>query len=118
EPYSTEPDQAAAEAFAREVEKATIGSYAGASIRGGTSHVDIRLVAGLKMVRASFDVERLNSDDRPLIEHQISYIAWAEDGLYSVTFQSEGEHAAAVDALADSSALTLRVSRPAQIPAV
>jgi hypothetical protein len=111
---SVEPDNAKAEAFAREVERAYTRKHPGTNVRGGTPLIEMRVVAGLKVVRVVYDVDGLNSVDRPWMEHQIFYFTWAEGGFYSFMLSTGGDHAAAVDAIADSSALTLRVSRPAQ----
>jgi hypothetical protein len=111
---SVYPDNAYAQALAREVERAYTRDHPGTNVRGGTSLVEMRDVAGLNVVRGVFDVDGLNSDDRLRMEHHIYYFTWAEAGTYSFMLSTGGDHAAAVDAIADSSALTLRVSHPAQ----
>lgn len=111
---SSQPDNREAEAFAAQLERAFTRDHPGTKVRGGTSRLELRDVAGLKVARLVFDLDGLNSDDRPLIEHHIFYFAWAEGGLYSFMLSTGGNHAAAVDAIADRSALTLRVSHPAQ----
>jgi hypothetical protein len=55
----------------------------GTSVRGGTSLVEIRVVAALKLVRVVFDVDGLSSDDRLRMEHHIFYFTSAEEGTYT-----------------------------------
>ena len=114
EPDSVEPDHEKAEAFAGEIERTYTRDHPGTKVRGGTSRVQLQVVAGVKVARVVFDLDGLNSDDRSLMEHHIFYLAWAEGGLYSFVLSTGGEHAAAVDAIADDSALTLRVTHPAR----
>ena len=111
---SAEPDNEKAEAFARGIEQRLMRDHPGTKVRGGTSRVELRDVAGLKVERVVLDLDGLNSDDRSLMEHHIFYVTWAEAGLYSFVLSTGGDHAAAVDTLADRSALTLTVSHPAQ----
>jgi hypothetical protein len=112
----TVQDNAEAEAFARGVEEAIAHEHPGSKVREGTSHVEMRPIAGTKVARVVFDVDGLNRADRLRGEHYIWYFAWTtkEGGLYSFVLSEAGEHAAAVDAMADASALTLKVRNPAQ----
>lgn len=114
ESESVDPDKAYAEAWAQKVEQAYTRDHPGTSVRGGTSLVEIRVVAGLKLVRVVFDVDGLSSDDRLRMEHHIFYFTSAEEGTYTFMLSTGGDRAAAVDAIADSSALTVKVLHPAQ----
>jgi hypothetical protein len=111
---SAEPDNEEAEIFARAIERSFLRDHPGTNVRGGTSRVERRVVAGLKVARVVFDVDGLNSEDRSLMEHHVYYLTWAEGGLYYFALTTGGDHAAAVDTIGDRSALTLRVSHPAQ----
>jgi hypothetical protein len=113
---STEPDNAEAEAGARKFEEAVAHEYPGSNVRGGTSRVEMRPIAGTKVARVVFDLDGLNRADRPRGEHYIVYFAWVEGGLYAFMLSEAAEHAAAVDAIADASALTLKVRNPAPPP--
>ena len=110
---STEPDNTEAEAFGRGLEKTIVHEHPGSNVRGRSSHVEMRPIAGTNVVRVVFDLDGLNRADRPRGEHYICYSAWAKGGLYSFLLSEAGEHAAAVDAMADASALTLKVRNPA-----
>jgi hypothetical protein len=112
--FSTGPDNTEDEAFARWVEEAVAHKHPGSNVRRGTSRVEMRPIAGTNFTRVVFDVDSLNRADRPRGEHYIFYFAWAEGGLYLFILSESGEHAAAVDAMADASALTLKVRNPAQ----
>lgn len=114
ESNSAEPDNEKAEAFAREVERVYAREHPGTSIRPGTSRVELRAVARMKVARAAYDLDGLNPDDRRLMEHHIFYFVWTDGGLYTFMLSTGGDHAAAVDAIADNSALSLKVLHPAQ----
>src|SRR5580704_3291352 len=76
ESESVDPDNGYAQALAREVERAYTRDHPGTNVREGSSLVEQRVLAGLKVVRVVFDVDGLNIDDRLLMEHHIFYFTW------------------------------------------
>lgn len=73
---------------------------------------DVVTLGGIRAARASFVLDlRESGHDVPLLF--VSYGAWAREGLYTLSVEGDGFHAAAVEAFADESAKTLWLKDPA-----
>lgn len=96
-----------ADAFAGSV----IQDVPGATVHGG--HPAAKLIdhGETPLVRVAFDVDGLDDKNRN-IEHLVAYTAWTAGGIYSVIYTCRATNAAAVDALADESATSIRVAHP------
>lgn len=72
----------------------------------------VPLANGLKCAHAAFTLDlREMGRDTPV--HFVSYGAWAREGLYVLSVEGDGPHAAAVDALASDAVRTLTLKDPA-----
>ena len=101
-------------AFARGMAEGLVRSKKGATLRRGPE-ARVVSVGGVRAARITFDVDHLSDQG---LDHVVSYAAWSDEGDYNLTFMTAPAHAAAVDALADRVATTLRIARPASPPPV
>jgi hypothetical protein len=68
-------------------------------------------VGGLSLGRITFELDGLPGLGRA---HQINYVVWAADGTYALSWLGLASSAAAIDAIADQTASTLRLAHPAK----
>jgi hypothetical protein len=95
--------------FGRGLADGLVKSRQGAKLHGEPD-VQSRTMGGVHVARIAFDIDGLS--DRG-IDHAISYSSWSKTNDYTLTFLTAKAHAAAIDALADRTAATLREAEPA-----
>ncbi len=98
------------DAFARGMADQMVKSRDGAHLQGkpSASLVD---VGGQSFARVSFDVDGYLGGG---LAHEVAYMAWSEAGTYALSWTGLATDTAAIDALADKTAQTIHVSRPAK----
>jgi hypothetical protein len=108
-----EPTQASADAFAASMVSSLLKSVPGASL--GSALPSTRLMttdAGLHVARISFELGRM-AEDRPKLEHTVSFTVWSTAGAYTFSLTAERQYATVMDAVAEQMATTLKVAHPA-----
>jgi hypothetical protein len=97
------------DAFARGMANQMVKSRDGAQLQGkpSASLVD---VGGQSFARVTFDVDGYLGGG---LAHEVAYMAWSEAGTYALSWTALATNAAAIDAIADKTAQTIHVSRPA-----
>jgi hypothetical protein len=110
---AAEPDLAAAEEFARGMVEGAADSVHG-KVRSGWPHTELRRYnGGQSIARISSYLDGLKGAQKATMEHQVAYVVWVKGAVYTFILMSGADHAAAVDALADDSARSIRFSHPA-----
>jgi hypothetical protein len=97
------------DAFARGMANEMVKGRDGARLQGkpSASLVD---VGGQSFARVSFDVDGYLGGG---LAHEVAYMAWSEAGTYALSWTGLATDAAAIDAIAEKTAQTIHVSRPA-----
>jgi hypothetical protein len=95
--------------FARGMADGLVKSRHDAALRSGPEVQSLTL-GGVHVARITFDVSGLSEHG---LDHVISYASWSKTSDYTFTLMTAPDHAAVIDALADSTAATLHEAAPA-----
>jgi hypothetical protein len=107
-----QPDHGIAEAFAAGMMAEVHKTVPGGRVRPDTRSVDLVTLHRRTLARISFDVDGATGPYE-LYQHSVSYSVWATEGCYTTAFYTVGSDAAAIDALAEEVAGTIRLAHMA-----
>lgn len=110
----SDEDQAASEALASFIANEILHKmqrrFPDASLRIGSQRVTVETTRGLRLAKIAFELDTGSAP--PLIQHAVWYVTWADEGTYWVGFMANAAQAAAVEALADATASSIRAANP------